>query len=342
MKITNTLLLLLLLTSSATAAHRAIIKQEFIFRKAPFPRCHAATIVESNGMLVVAWFGGKHEKNPDVGIWLSRKVRGRWSRPVEVVNGVQSETLRYPCWNPVLYQASKKRLLLFYKVGPSPRKWWGMLTESSDNGKTWSKPKRLPKDILGPIKNKPVMLPNGQLLCGSSTENQGWRVHFERTGDFGKTWKRTKALNDGRAIGAIQPTILLHDKGKRLQALGRSRQGRIWETWSSDGGVTWDDLKLINLPNPNAGFDAVTLRDQKLHLMVYNHTRRGRSPLNLAATVDGKKWYPALTLETARGEFSYPAIIQTSNGKVHIVYTHRRLRIKHVVIDPKRLRLKIR
>jgi len=113
----------------------------------------------------------------------------------------------------------------------------------------------------------------------------------------------------------------------------------MWETWSTDGGKTWDAMKLIGLPNPNAGFDAVTLRND-LHLMVYNHTKRGRSPLNVSVTIDGKKWFAALTLESQPGEYSYPAVIQTADGKVHIVYTWRRRRIKHVVVDPKKLKLK--
>ena len=58
-----------------------------------------------------------------------------------------------------------------------------MATTSADGGRTWSAPQRLPDGILGPIKNKPVQLANGDLLAGSSTENNGWRCHFERSTD---------------------------------------------------------------------------------------------------------------------------------------------------------------
>lgn len=93
---------------------------------------------------------------------------------------------------------------------------------------------------------------------------------------------------------------------------------------------------LTSLPNPNSGLDAVTLRDGR-QLIVYNHTASGRSPLNVAVSRDGKVWEAALTLESEPGEFSYPAVIQSRDGMVHVTYTWNRVRIKHVEIDPARL-----
>jgi len=319
------------------AKQPGLMRTEFIYESAPFPSCHASTLAELQEGLVAAWFGGTDEGNPDVGIWVSRQENGRWSAPVEAADGVQNPTKRYPCWNPVLFHPERGPLLLFYKVGPNPREWWGMLKTSGDGGRTWSATKRLPDGILGPIKNKPVGLSNGDLLCGSSTEGaDGWRVHFERTPDLGKTWKATGPLNDGKTIAAIQPSILFHGSQK-LQALGRTRQGRIFEIWSEDEGKTWGEMNLTDLPNPSAGTDAVTLKDER-HLLVFNPTRRGRSPLCVAVSRDGKQWQAALMLENTPGaEFSYPAVIQTRDGLVHITYTWKRERIKHVVVDPKQL-----
>jgi predicted neuraminidase len=322
-------------------AEPGLLKSEFIFETAPFPQCHASTIVESKNGLVAAWFGGTRERNPDVGIWLSHQVAKRWTVPVEVANGVQSPTNRLPCWNPVLFQPRTGPLLLFYKVGPSPSAWWGMLMTSEDGGQTWSKPHRLPEGILGPIKNKPVQLANGDVLCPTSTENGGWRVHFERTSDLGRTWSATSPINDGKEIGAIQPSILFHKDG-RLQAVGRTRQSRIFQVWSEDNGLTWGKMTLTSLPNPNSGTDAVTLRDGQ-HLLVYNHSTKGRSPLNVAVSSNGEDWQAALTLEDEpEKQFSYPAVIQTADGLVHITYTWKRERIKHAVLDPAKLQLRPR
>ncbi len=331
----------LAVTLSFAQSSPGVLKSEFIYESAPFPECHASTIAETSaGGLVAAWFGGTKEKHPDVGIWVSRLEKGAWTTPVEVANGVESPSKRYPTWNPVLHQATKGPLLLFYKVGPDPKSWWGMMMRSTDGGKTWSKPERLPDNIAGPIKNKPVELSNGDLLCPSSTEDKGWRVHFERTSDLGKTWQRTEPINDGKEFGVIQPTVFFHP-GNKLQALFRSQQGKVVESWSTDQGRTWSKLAATELPNPNSGIDGVTLRDGR-HLLVYNHVVTpskkwgDRAPLNLAISKDGKTWQPSLVLEPGppEAEYSYPAIIQAKDGKVHITYTWNRKKIKHVVVDP--------
>jgi predicted neuraminidase len=322
------------------SASSPIVKSELIFEKGPFDSVHASTIVRTRDGLVAAWFAGTREGAPDVRIWTSRETKGVWSEPKEVATGVQADGVRHPCWNPVLFEMTPGVITLFYKVGPDPQRWWGMTRSSTDAGRTWSKAQRLPDGILGPIKNKPVRLADGTLISPASTESpeqpSRWRVHFERSSDDGKTWTVVQLpAPAGTPIDAIQPSILVHGAG-RLQAVGRTRSERVFETWSADGGKTWSPMTLTVLPNPSAGTDAVTLADGR-HLIVYNHTPRGRTPLNVAVSRDGKLWEAALVLENEPGEYSYPAVIQTPDGMVHATYTWRRLRIKHVVVDPRRL-----
>ena len=329
------------IAGSGQPAPSAVISARFIYETAPFPSAHASTIVHAGGELIAAWFGGTRERAPDVGIWISRQVSGAWAPPIEVATGVQPDGTRHPCWNPVLFETRPGVLSLFYKVGPSPTTWWGMVRTSRDNGRTWSEARRLPDGILGPVKNKPVRLDDGTIISGSSTEApdaaNAWRIHFERSTDQGETWTmvRPAAATPGPEIGVIQPSILIHKDG-RLQAVGRSRSQQVFETWSSDRGKTWTPVSLTSLPNPNAGTDAVTLSDGR-HLIVYNHTPKGRTPLNVAVSRDGKTWESAQVLESESGEYSYPAVIQAPDGLVHITYTWKRERIKHVVIDPKKL-----
>lgn len=322
---------------------KGIIMQEFIFKNAPFISCHAATIAETPRGLVVAWFGGSHEGGNDVGIWLSRNEHGRWSNPVQIADGILSDSLRYPCWNPVLYQVPNGPLLLFYKVGPNPANWKGWMKMSEDAGITWSAPVSLPKGFLGPIKNKPILLKNGDLICGSSTENDGWKVHFEITHNYAKTWD-TITYVPSDSFSAIQPTIF-SVADSMLIAFCRSKNGFILETTSYNNGRDWSELRKTLLPNNNSGIDGITLLDGRF-LLVYNHVfppsgriKAPRTPLNVAISTDnGKNWYAAVILEDSKiGEYSYPSVIQTKDSLIHIVYTWRRKKIKHVVIDPSKL-----
>ena len=123
--------------------------------------------------------------------------------------------------------------------------------------------------------------------------------------------------------------------GNTLQLLCRSTVSKILTSWSEDYGRTWSELTRLSLPNPNSGIDAVTLKDGR-HLLIYNHLEKGRNSLSAAISENGLEWKAALLLENeSQGtEFSYPAVIQTNDGLVHITYTWNRRQIKHVVIDP--------
>jgi predicted neuraminidase len=334
-------LLLVAVTAVGPAkGEAAIVSSGFLFERAPFRSAHASTIVETRDGLLAAWFAGTDEGDPDVGIWASRHEGAGWTPPVEVANGLQPDGARHPCWNPVLFQPSRGPLLLFYKVGPNPREWWGIARTSSDQGRSWSEPIRLPAGILGPIRAKPVELPGGEVLAGSSTEDAGWVVHMERFrgGDVASAdaWQRSGPLNDPGEFGAIQPTILPHS-ASRLQVLCRSRQGVVTESWSDDAGHTWGRMTATALPNPSAGIDAARLSDGRF-LLAYNPTRAGRARLEIAVSADGRTWSRAVVLEDSPGEYSYPAMIQSRDGRVHVTYTWRRERVRHVVLDPAKIR----
>lgn len=333
--------------------HPAVLTEEFIYdiENAPTPECHASTLEVSNGTVIASWFGGTKEKNKDVVIWVSRHTDGTWSKPVEVANGIQENGARHPCWNPVLFKPKGQPLHLFYKVGPSPQEWWGLYMTSEDNGKTWSKPVKLPKGILGPIKNQPVQLNNGTILSPSSKETVSgeWTIHIEQSTDNAQTWTASGPLNNPERFGAIQPVILNYGKGK-LQLLSRTKNNMVTQNWSEDGGKTWSTMTATSLPNPNSGIDGVTLNDGR-QLLVYNPTEKNwgdRVPLSLAISADGQHWDRILDLEPVREttdregeEYSYPTIVQADDGKIHLVYTWNRKTVKYVVLNPEKLKGKL-
>ncbi len=330
---------MLTMTSQAIRVPKSckIVTSEYIFGHAPFNQCHASTIIElQDGSLKAAWFGGSQESNKDVEIWVSDKKDGLWTAPVSVANGIINDSLRYACWNPVLFRTADGILSLYYKVGPNPREWWGMVIHSTDEGKSWSTPEKLPDGILGPIKNKPIRLSSGVILSPSSieTKTEEWHAHIERSTDDGKSWEKID-IDPQNPAKVIQPTLLLYPHNQ-IQALLRSDQNLIMESWSFDEGKIWSPLAKTKVLNPNSGIDAVTL-SSGLQVLIYNPMAsgkdwvNGRNKLNVAVSVDGKNWNDVAVLEDQpSGEFSYPAIIQTTDQAVHVVYTADRKSIKHV------------
>ena len=316
-----------------------VITDTTIFPAGALGSCHASTIVELNpGIFMAAWFAGSHEGANDVGIWISTFRNDKWTEPVEAAKGMDSLGHRLPCWNPVLFKTKNNSLFLFYKVGINPREWEGYVIKSSDNGKNWTQPEALPHGFLGPIKAKPIQLPNGNILCPSSVEkeNGSWSIHLEITKENLSSWKKVK-INKDDSVGVIQPTILRHPDGK-LEMLCRSRQNSIYQTWSDDNGLHWSKLEKTSLPNPNSGIDAVSLADGNF-ILVYNPLLHGaewfngRNVLNVAVSNDGINWKDIYQLENKKkGQFSYPAVIQASDKSIHITYTYNRETIKYVVL----------
>lgn len=316
---------------------------EFIYEQAPFPSCHASTIVETrSGDLLAAWFGGTKEGAPDVAIWMSRKHGDVWSAPQEM-----AREAGVPTYNPVLFYANDGRLWLYYKFGTSPSNWTGARRLSTDDGQTWAAIEHLPAGLYGPIKDKPLVLKDGTIVSGTSVESyHSWAAWVERSRDQGATWTKHGPItvdpssasgSNNETTGVIQPAVVSLPDGRLRMYLRSTRNiGRICYADSSDGGVTWSKAQPTSLPNPNSGIDAVSLKDGRIAL-IYNHTTQGRTPLNLAISRDGEHWTQVAALETEPGEYSYPAIIQGRGGELHITYTYHRQKIKHVAVPLKDL-----
>lgn len=325
---------LLFLTMSAAGLSQAV--DEFIFETAPFPSCHASTVVElANGDLMAAWFGGAGEGRPDVAIWGATRTKSGWSAPRELVREPD-----VPTWNPVLFHTRDGRLWLYYKFGRSPDTWTGGRRSSTDEGKTWSTAEHLPAGLYGPIRAKPLVLDDGAIVSGTSVESySSWAAWIERSADGGRTWSKfgpigvpaaTAPSRPAASNGLIQPSVVALG-GRRLRLYARATQniGKIAIADSPDLGVTWTQARTIDVPNPNSGIDAVALPDGRV-VLVYNHTTSGRTPLNLAIARDGERFQMFKTLEETPGEYSYPSMIVGKDGALHITYTWQRKRIKYV------------
>ena len=232
---------------------------------------------------------------------------------------------------------------LYYKVGAEIPYWVTKYTDTYDGGKTWSAPQELvPGDTSGgrgPVKNKSVVLTDGTVIAGASTEQGPWRAFFDISVDGGKTWEKTdfivaKGIN-GKEIGMIQPTIW-QDKEGAVHAMFRTDCGRIYRSDSLDGGRTWSEAYSTGLMNNSSGIDCVMTDDGRLWLV---HTPVGmkvRNRLILSVSEDnGETWKDVMTLENSinlAAEYSYPATTAEGN-RLYITYTHSRKTINYAFIE---------
>jgi len=296
----------------------------------PFQSCHASTLVQlSNNRFLAAWFGGTHEKHPDVGIWSAERREGRWSPPRFLAKVRQS-----PHWNPVLFADPAGRVHLFFKVGDEIPQWETWVMTSEDGGNTWSEPRELaPGDRggRGPVKNKPILLSNGDWLAPASVETAGgWDAFVDRSTDGGLTWQASPFLDRSavEGLGIIQPSLWESAPGQ-VHMLMRSTAGAVFRSDSDDYGHTWRPAYPTDLPNNNSGLDLAKLPNGALAL-VFNPVAgnwAARTPLRIALSFDnGATWPRALDIETEPGEYSYPAIIPTAVGMA-VTYTWKRERI---------------
>lgn len=331
-----------------------IEKEEWISREIDHFDCHSSSIVETApGKYCAVWKGGpgKGKSNIDmkdnVGVWISL-FDGNWSTPTEIVNMPGSI-----CWTPTLCQSPANELLLFYRIGSTPRSTVSFIKRSYDQGKHWFEEEILPAGIVGPTKNKPIFTANGTLIAPSSVETGNPEDLFKATAcwieiseDNGRTWKKIGPLDlEDRKFGVIEPA-LFYDKDNNIRLMCRDRanrigeKGYIWMAISKDNGLHWSSLKQTTLPNPDSALDVIDLGYGKL-ILIYNHSHTNRQPLNLAFSLDGgDTWSDPIILDE-KGEF--PSGMLGSDGLIHITYARNKegnsnqRGIKHIVINPGKL-----
>ncbi len=297
---------------------------------APTPSCHASTLAFFQGELYCAWFGGTHEGHPDVTILLSKRVNGEWTAPVDM-----SEINDVAHYNPVLF-AHNDTLYLYYKIGTAPSAWVTYYRATTD-GVTWSAEQKLVDDDTqgrGPVKNKPVLLSNGAVLAPASYEYTNWfpKSFVDISTDM-QAWTESGGIHSSIGVMPIQPTLIELDHGHVVAYL-RSNARRVFRSDSYDFGKTWSRPKATSLLNNNSGIDAVKTESGVLAL-VHNPVGEdwgARSPLVIGLSYDnGDTFTEQIVLESAEGEYSYPAIV-AKDGVLHISYTYNRELIKYVEV----------
>jgi len=321
------------------------LKSEFIYDKYEdfpqyeyLPEVHSSCIIECpNGDLLCSFFAGERENALDVGIHYARKRKGapHWDPPI-----LLSKTPNVSMGNPCFWiDRDNKTICAAYTIKSKPPQ--RMIRKSLDNGHTWTEEQLLAHNFTG--KNKPIRLGDETLLSpltywgkiALTCNRKRLLCAVAIANDFDDHWDTISFIEDTLEVGCIQPTLTLLSDGTVL-ALLRSWSGKICESRSNDGGRSWTPIKKTVLNNPCSGIDMVRLKSGEIVLAYNNSTCASgkpgpRTPLSIAVSRDeGTTWSSPLNIEDGPGEYSYPSIIQTKDGDIHITYTWRRKKIKHV------------
>jgi len=167
---------------------------------------------------------------------------------------------------------------------------------------------------------KPTVLPSGRILLPLYTDTFSISI-MAISDDGGDSWYAGKPLI---GIGNIQPSVLRRDDGTLMAYMrenGPIKRIRIAE--SKDDGISWGPVGATDIPNPGSGLDGVRLSDGHW-ILVYNDTRIGRNSLAVSLSSDeGRSWKWTRHLErNTTGSYHYPAVIQASEGTIHVVYSY--------------------
>jgi predicted neuraminidase len=322
-------------------------REEFIDPDSSYPMAHVASIAElPNGRLAAAWYAGSREGAGDVAIFLSTRMPEdtTWSAPRAIVTreSAARDLNRYvkKVGNSVVFADSAGKLWLVF-VTVSIGGWSGSslnLTTSGDDGVTWTASQRL---TLGPFFNLSELVKNGPVALADG----GWAVpiYHEFAGTFPEVlWLRetagevhaTKSRMSAGWYG-YQPALETLDARHALAVLRDDGAANTMSvTRTEDAGLTWSRPQPVDLPNPDAGLDALRLSDGRL-LVAFNDSVSSRENLRLALSADeGRTWTRVATLAQEPGaDFAYPFLMQSRNGDVHLVYTWRRKLVKHAVFN---------
>ena len=309
---------------------------------------HPASLEElSNGDLYIAYYGGEGEYQGDTAVYGSRLAKGAsaWTPPKRI-----ADTPDRADGNGVIWQEPAGATWLFYVVRYGET-WSDSVIKykySLDNANTWTDSEMLSFEKGMMVRSQPIQLLNGDFLLpiyhetGNDKESVGPESSslFARYNKKTKEWSFTNKVHS--RIGNIQPSVVQLDENhliaycRRGGGYGPMPDGFIVKTESNDGGQTWTPGVDTEFPNPNAAVDLIRLKNGHL-VLIYNHNNQGeRNPLTMrVSTNNGKTWPNARDIvNNPTDEAAYPFIIQTTDGKIHGVFTsQRRSVVNHFVLD---------
>ncbi|MBI1784788.1 exo-alpha-sialidase [Candidatus Sumerlaeota bacterium] len=332
---------------TATAAGGEIEIQRVFGPEVPGKYKHPASIAQlANGDLYLVYYGGAGEYATDTAVFGSRLKKGekKWEPPKAV-----ADTPLTADGNGVIWQAPDGWVWLFYVVRYGETWSTSRIKAkiSYDGAQTWTDPLDLSFEEGSMVRNKPIVLMNGEYLLpiyhetGKNTEFTGpdSTSRFLRFNPKEKKWKPSGEIKSAK--GNIQPGAVQIEEKNLIAYCRRGGDyepttiGYIVRAESHDGGFTWSEGKDSPFPNPNAAVEFMKLKNGHL-LLIYNNSMNARTPLTAAISTDNDKSWPYKRdiIADPKGDFGYPFAIEGDDGKIHLIFTsEERTVVNHAVFD---------
>jgi predicted neuraminidase len=335
--------------TTAGPAESPIFEDRLVYNYRLTRFAHSPTLTETtNGNLLLVWFGGAGEASPSVGLYQStyRPQVGVWTRPRLVTDReeTQAELGRYvfTIGNPALWTAPEGDIYLFY-VTSWVAGWSGSsihLKISHDDGNTWTPARRL---VTSPffnsgtlVRNTPFAYTDGTIGIPAYHELLGVFPEILRVGRQGTALGKNR-IDYGKR--ALQPSIVVLDENRALALLrprpNETRPANVLRAETTNAGRSWSRPVPLDLLNPGSSVVGLRLADGSI-LAVTNLSATSRNDLSLARSLDlGESWEIVTAIEhSERGEqFAYPALLQATDGRIHLAYAWNYSRIKHVELN---------
>ena len=314
---------------------------------APGPYRHPSMFDElDNGDLYAVYYGGAGEYEGDTAVYGFRKPHGSdmWTKP-EVV----ADTPDLAEGNAVVWQGPDGTVWLFYltRYGDTWSTSRIKYKTSRDGGQTWSDSRLLSFEEGLMVRAHPIVLSGGEYLLpiyhetGHNTELVGPDTSslFLRYHPKTREWVETNRIYS--RLGNLQPAVVQIDDdyllaySRRGGGYGPMKDGFLIRSESRNGGRSWSPGKDSPFFNPNSAADLIKLENGHL-LLVYNDNNEGeRLPLTVAISDDNDRtWKYKRDIVTSGETAAYPTVVQTKDGKIHVMYTsHERRQIDHVVFE---------
>jgi predicted neuraminidase len=330
-----------------------------------FPSSHSSNLLNlSNGDLLCAYYSGRWEGKSDLAIVISRLSKGsdQWTKP-EVV--AQQAGIAFE--NPVLFEQSAGVLWLFYTsqaADAGQTKAEIFYRTSHDNGKSWSGGAVLFAKA-GSFGRQRLVVSGNEWFFPIYYTPRSDADHYSSvqiSTDNGNHWRECAVADSN---GLVQPD-LVEVSPRHFTLFFRSRFADWVYVSHSENGCSWTTPRPTQIPNNNSSIQVTGLRNGHL-VMTFNNiqatTTRGkptdyaRFPMSVALSVDGGQTWPWVrdvdigqdvpqekVPTTMAGvdvsdeqkaffqhlfDYSYPSIIETPDGIIHMSYTFRRRTIKY-------------